>query len=694
MGIALITNNILSDSGTAVSGLVPTSRTISTTAPLTGGGDLSADRTFAIPAATSTISGYLTNVDWVTFNSKQNALVNPVTGTGTTNYIPKFTGSSTIGNSAVTDDGTNVTLLSRKLVGSTVELTTSTLTDALLINNGAGRGIRVNNAGSGYGVIINNDTAATAIPFLIQKSGVDKISFTDAGAATFSSTVLASGVLQVGGTINQFYAGASKTSLYVDASRYVMSTIAGYGIAFEIGVTPVLSLAASTGAATFSSTITTANNAGSSINITTNGNNGTSASPLQTNVNFYGYAGNLNGQIRVDDIAGTAQVGTMKFYTWNSAQVLALTLSQTGAAAFANNITAGGYIYTNGNLGAANGNQSANSVSATLYLGNRGYFTSPDTGAAQISAVSTGANWYSGTALAFYTNPGPDVTGTSAVERMRIRSTGAVSIGAVSGTSGILDIKPGAATSDGATLSATYTGTGSYGPFIFQTSDTERMRINADGRIQAFVNGVNGQFQLHQTNSGYNTDAMMYLFNNRNATSSYTFAKFFSGYPDNTQDIEFNFRGDGVGLSDGGWTSPASDYAEYFESSNGQSLPIGSSVVLENGKIRLATQSDTNIIGVIRPKNAALFLGNNADSKWNQKYIKDDFGAYVLDSEGMRTLNPAYDSSYEYIPREKRSEWNIVGLVGQIPVLKDSPKNSNWVKMSDISSTVEMWLVK
>jgi hypothetical protein len=38
----------------------------------------------------------------------QAALTNPVTGTGTTNYLPKFTGASTIGNSQVFDDGTNV----------------------------------------------------------------------------------------------------------------------------------------------------------------------------------------------------------------------------------------------------------------------------------------------------------------------------------------------------------------------------------------------------------------------------------------------------------------------------------------------------------------------------------------------------------------------------------------------------------
>jgi hypothetical protein len=41
-------------------------------------------------------------------NGKQNTLTNPVTGTGTTNYLPKFTGASTIGNSQVIDNGTQV----------------------------------------------------------------------------------------------------------------------------------------------------------------------------------------------------------------------------------------------------------------------------------------------------------------------------------------------------------------------------------------------------------------------------------------------------------------------------------------------------------------------------------------------------------------------------------------------------------
>jgi hypothetical protein len=53
-------------------------------------------------------------------NGKQNTLTNPVTGTGTTNYLPKFTGASTIGNSIVQDNGSTIT------VGGSVNLTAST----------------------------------------------------------------------------------------------------------------------------------------------------------------------------------------------------------------------------------------------------------------------------------------------------------------------------------------------------------------------------------------------------------------------------------------------------------------------------------------------------------------------------------------------------------------------------------------
>jgi hypothetical protein len=60
--------------------------------------------------ASAGVTGALSGTDWTTFNGKQNALTNPVTGTGTTNYLPKFTGSTTIGNSNIQDSGTLVSV--------------------------------------------------------------------------------------------------------------------------------------------------------------------------------------------------------------------------------------------------------------------------------------------------------------------------------------------------------------------------------------------------------------------------------------------------------------------------------------------------------------------------------------------------------------------------------------------------------
>jgi hypothetical protein len=80
-----------------------TNRITSATSPLS-----IASNVISIAQATTSTNGYLSSTDWTTFNNKQNALTNPVTGTGTTNYHTKFTGTSTIGNSLIWDNGTNV----------------------------------------------------------------------------------------------------------------------------------------------------------------------------------------------------------------------------------------------------------------------------------------------------------------------------------------------------------------------------------------------------------------------------------------------------------------------------------------------------------------------------------------------------------------------------------------------------------
>ena len=93
----------------------------------------------AITLTTTGTSGAATLVG-ATLNipQYQGVLTNPVTGTGTTNTLPKFTGTSAIGNSNITDDGTRITLGSiTRLTGAGTFSTDTTVDtgDALMISS-------------------------------------------------------------------------------------------------------------------------------------------------------------------------------------------------------------------------------------------------------------------------------------------------------------------------------------------------------------------------------------------------------------------------------------------------------------------------------------------------------------------------------------------------------------------------------
>jgi len=59
-----------------------------------------------------------------------------------------------------------------------------------------------------------------------------------------------------------------------------------------------------------------------------------------------------------------------------------------------------------------------------------------------------------------------------------------------------------------------------------------------------------------------------------------------------------------------------------------------------------------------------------------------------------KKLNSDWDSSQQYVSREDRKEWEAIGLVGKLRLKKGEPVNPNWVKLRDISDTVEEWLVR
>lgn len=160
-----------------------------------------------------------------------------------------------------------------------------------------------------------------------------------------------------------------------------------------------------------------------------------------------------------------------------------------------------------------------------------------------------------------------------------------------------------------------------------------------------------------------------------------------------SDDFEARFRvnSDGRAFADNGFQGNNADYAEFFESENGKEIAAGTSVLLgKDGKIRAAKKGEVPLsIISVNP----IVLANDP-IEWPAKYLRDDWGRYVLNEQGGRTLNPDFDPKKTYTPREERAEWNKVGLLGQLRLKKGQPVAPAWVKIKDLTDQIELWLVK
>ena len=177
----------------------------------------------------------------------------------------------------------------------------------------------------------------------------------------------------------------------------------------------------------------------------------------------------------------------------------------------------------------------------------------------------------------------------------------------------------------------------------------------------------------------------------------------------------FRISSSGECLAANTFTNGGADYAEYFESHNSQPIPVGTVVELTGSLIKICENPD-NAIGVI--SNKPSILGNSDEGtgdEWVGKYEKDIWGNYVMEeyefelpgdidenfniipktiTKTRKKLNPNFDPTLQYIPRSERPEWNVVGLLGQIKVLKNQQIPTRWIKMKDISDEVALYLVK
>ena len=147
---------------------------------------------------------------------------------------------------------------------------------------------------------------------------------------------------------------------------------------------------------------------------------------------------------------------------------------------------------------------------------------------------------------------------------------------------------------------------------------------------------------------------------------------------------------DGNAYIDIAWNGGGADYAELYETETGQPIEPGLFVTFagSSDKIRLAQSYDTYVLGVT--SGSPGFVAGAGELRWKNKYKADKWGRVeyedvsipeVRDKDGKvlvpahveskPALNPSYDPSRPYVPRDSRPEWVKVGLLGAVLVRDD-----------------------
>ncbi|WBF54908.1 hypothetical protein HXV90_03080 [Lysinibacillus sp. JK80] len=166
----------------------------------------------------------------------------------------------------------------------------------------------------------------------------------------------------------------------------------------------------------------------------------------------------------------------------------------------------------------------------------------------------------------------------------------------------------------------------------------------------------------------------------------------------------FRVTFDGKVYGKAAYNSTGADYAEFFEWLDGNlnnEDRVGFVVTLDGDKIRKATEYDNYILGIISANPSV--IGDSHQDEWFGMYLTDEWGriqyhwvkveyeetvpvtneldggGYIHTTETViktrqdyvPILNPDWNSTEAYIPREERKEWDAVGLMGKLLVRDD-----------------------
>lgn len=176
---------------------------------------------------------------------------------------------------------------------------------------------------------------------------------------------------------------------------------------------------------------------------------------------------------------------------------------------------------------------------------------------------------------------------------------------------------------------------------------------------------------------------------------------------------------------------------EYMESIDKTGIPIGTSVIIQDGKIR--PSGDQIPDGVISIKQG--IIGNSAHQFWHKMYLRDEVGNIIYEDRDIKIdktekikkltqalqevekvdndcqkkvldklkevitdeinkpsevirlnvpkINPDYNPELRYVPRSQRPEWHPVCFFGRCKVLKGQKVHPNWKKLGETEKYYE-----
>ena len=212
-------------------------------------------------------------------------------------------------------------------------------------------------------------------------------------------------------------------------------------------------------------------------------------------------------------------------------------------------------------------------------------------------------------------------------------------------------------------------------------------------RAANYASAAQGKYNVEMITGGSSSNTAGTAFVIGNGTSTTALSNAFSVQFDGTVKAKSTIT-----------ASTTADYAEFFEwldkNPNGEDR-VGHFVTLDGDKIKIATDEDDYILGIV--SGEPFVLGNGDCDTWNGMYLHDEFRRTIyepapkiieiLDNEGNPTgeykevegeyegtrpiLNPDYDPTQKYISRFNRVEWSPIGMLGVLAVLHDGTAEVN-----------------